>query len=259
MLADSLRFQKPTNAKPENVRRNHTMKSRHLIVVLLACIVLAVLSWSNGLVDVEQTMKNGDLIADAIQSYRVKNNSLPENLELLVPQYLKMLPTVKRRIPFMTDKNFNYSVYDVIPFSGCFYLNFMHKADGRNYKYDSRVDSIIYNRSGTIRLDYIEEHIPFEDIRLLSKTILAFYRDSLKYPKELNELIPGYMESFPYDTSARYRPYDIAPNFSAELLTYEFFQPSDTFRGKFRLSFDVVSGRYYYNTFTSAGGWAYDD
>lgn len=235
------------------------MKRRNLIAIVLACLVLVVISWSNWLIDIEQTTRNGDLVADAIKDYRQQNNALPTNLESLVPQYFKMLPRVKRKIPFLTNKDFNYSVYDVIPFSGCFYLTFKHKSDGRNYKYDSREDSIIYTRSGTDRPDYIEEHITFEDIHHIRNTILSFYRDSLKYPKELNELIPTYMESFPYDTSARYRPYDIAPNFSAELLEYEFYQPCDTFRGKFRLSFDVVFGRYYYNTFTNAGGWAYDD
>jgi hypothetical protein len=227
--------------------------------VLLACIILVVIPWSNWLIDLEHTKRNGSVVADAIKKYREQNNALPASLEELVPQYLKKLPRVKRSIPILSDKEFNYSVYDVIPFSGCFYLTFRHKSDGLNYKYDSRYNSIIYNMSGTVRTDYIEENITFEDIHLLSRRILSFYRDSLKYPTGLNELIPTYMKSFPYDTSARYRPYDIAPKFSAELLTYEFHQPCDTFRGKFRLSFDTVFGKYYYNTFTNDGGWAYDD
>ena len=225
----------------------------------MICVIVVGISWSNWLIDMEQTKKNGNAVADAIKEYRKQNNELPVNLESLAPQYFKRLPRVKRTFPFIADKGFNYSVYEIIPFSGCFYLTFMHKSDGRTYKYDSRDNSIIYTRVGTDRTDYIEEHITFEDIHVLSSTILSFYRDSLKYPTKLNELIPTYMESFPYDTSARYRPYDLAPKYSAELLTYEFHQPCDTFRGKFRLSFDVPFGRYYYNTFTNAGGWAYDD
>ena len=229
------------------------------ILLALCCIIIYVVSLTNWSFDIQQSKSNGDLITDAIITYRKQNNALPVVLESLVPKYLNELPRVQRTIVLLPSKDFEYSLINVIPFSGCFYLTFMHKSDGLNYKYDSREDSIIYTRSGTERLDYIEEHITFEDIRLLSSTILSYYRDSLKYPKELTELIPEYMDSFPYDTSARYRPYDITPNFSAELLKYEFYQPCDTFRGNFRLYFDVPFGRYYYNTYTNTGGWGYDD
>ena|GEM_PF-4681004 len=242
----------------QQYQQKYAMKNRKFFIILLLCIVLAVITWSGWLVNMKQTKRNGDLIADALKKYRVQNNALPTNLESLVPQYLNKIPRVERKIPFLTPKNFNYSVYDVIPFSGCFTLNFMHKSDGLTYQYDSRDSEFKYTGIGTEQ-DYIEEYITFEDINLLSSKILSYYKDSLTYPKALKELIPVYMESFPYDTSARYKPYDVAPNYSAELLKYEFHQPCDTFRGKFRLSFDVVLGKYYFNTFTDRGGWAYDD
>ncbi len=228
------------------------------ILKAVCCVIIYLISLTNWSFNIKQSKLNGDLIADAIITYRKQNNALPINLESLVPQYLNKLPTVQRRIISLPNKDYGYSLYNVIPFKGCFILTFMHKSDGLTYKYDSREDSIIYTRVGA-KPDYIEEHITFEDIRLLSSTILSFYRDSLKYPTELNELIPTYMESFPYDTSARYRPYDVAPNYSAELLKYEFHQPCDTFRGNFRLYFDVTFGRYYYNSITNTGGWGYDD
>lgn len=235
------------------------MKKTNFFILLSLCIVISLISYTDWLIDVRQSQINGDLIVHAIKTYRKQNNALPLNLESLVPQYLKKLPRVQRTIMFLPDKDFEYSLNRVIPFSGCFILTFMHKSDGLTYKYDSREDSIIYTQSGTTRPDYIEENITFEDIYLLRNKILSFYRDSLKYPTVLNELIPEYMESFPYDTSARYRPYDLAPNYSAELLTYEFYQPCDTFRGNFRLYFDATFGRYYYNTFTNTGGWGCDD
>jgi hypothetical protein len=234
------------------------MKKIGAFILLVSCITVPVISWTNWSFDIKQSKSNGDLIAHAIITYRKQNNALPLDLESLVPKYLYDLPRVQRTMRFLPSKDFKYSLHNIIPLSGCFFLTFQHKLDGLTYKYDSRNDSIIYTRNGT-KPDYIEENITFEDIYLLRSKILAYYSDSLKYPTELTELIPDYMDSFPYDTSARYRPYDIAPNFSAELLEYELHQPCDTFRGNFRLYFDVSFGRYYYNTFTNTGGWGYDD
>ena len=234
------------------------MKKSKLFILLFLCILFSIISWTDWSIDVKQSQENGDLIAHAIKTYRKQNNALPLNLESLVPQYLHELPGVQRTIIFLPNKNFKYSLHHVIPFSGCFILTFMHKSDGLTYKYDSREDSIIYTQIGS-KPEYIEENITFDDIYLLRNKILSYYRDSLKYPTELNELIPEHMESFPYDTSARYRPYDVAPNFSAELLKYEFYQPCDTFRGNFSLTFDVIYGRYYYNSITKTGEWGYDD
>lgn len=234
------------------------MKKARFFIILTLCIIISLFPLTNWSFDVKRSILNGDLIADAIITYRKQNNALPINIESLVPQYLNELPRVQRTMVLLPQGDFKYSLNNVIPFSGCFLLTFRHKFDGLTYKYDSRDDSISYTQIGT-KPDYIEENITFEDIYLLRSKILAYYSDSLKYPTELTELIPEYMESFPYDTSARYRPYDVAPNFSAELLKYEFYQPCDTFRGNFRLYFDLPVGRYYYNTYTNTSGWGYDD
>jgi hypothetical protein len=232
-------------------------RTRHLAVLTVFVLfpVRSIVNWSY---DVERTKSNGEEIVAAILKYREQNNQLPRDLRSLVPRFLKEVPPVERTLSFLPDKAFEYSLYNVIPFPGCFSLTFMHKRNGLTYRYDSRNDSIIYAMIGT-HPRYIEEDITFKDIHQLKDHVLAYYKDSLEYPASLNDLIPEYMDAFPFDTAARYRPYDIAPDFSAELLEYQYHQPCDTFRGNYRLIFKVTYGRYIYNTYTNAGGWGYDD
>jgi len=232
------------------------MKIRSFFIVLGLILILTIISWSDWLVDIQLTERNGNSIANAIENYQRQNHTPPRNLESLVPQYFEKLPLVKRKFVILPDKCFGYEIYNEIPLTGCFIINFMHQSDGRTYEYDSRENLFRFTGNST-NPDYIEENITFKDVELVSSKIESYYRDSLKYPEFLEELIPQYLVSLPYDTSARYK---FTSNFSAELLEYKFYQPCDTFRGKFRLYFDVACGRYYCNNLiANVGGWSYDD
>ena len=217
---------------------------------------MAFSSCADKTIDFKESEKRGKSIADAVKTYLKKEGKLPNFLDDLVPEYLVSIPEVKTN-SLGTKRYFKYNVYNIIPHSGCFMLKFMHKSDGDTYQYDSRTDLIENTGVSTMNNDYIEENITFEDVSFLKSKIQLYYNDSLKYPKSLKDLIPVYMNSFPYDTSAKYRPYNIAPKFKSELLEYEYYQPSDSFRGDYELYFDVTFGQYRY--ITESGSWYYDD
>jgi len=230
------------------------MKNKTLLFISTIIILISFSSCDDWKIDFKESERRGNLIINATKKYHKEKGEYPSSLDSLVPKYLNEIPKVKMFIG--KDRDFKYNLYGVIPYSGCFIIEFMYKPDGFHWEYDSRTDKFAQGGQKTINPDYIEESITFEDIKLIKNSINSYYKDSMKYPLKLNELIPTYMDSFPYDTAAKYRPYDIAPKFSSDLLEYKFYQPSDTFRGEFVLYFDVTFGTYEnYN----AGSWFYND
>jgi len=206
------------------------------------------------IINFNESEKQGNLIVDAINKYHDETNEYPQNLEILVPKYLHKIPEVQMRTGFQwVHIDFTYKLYNYIPYEGCFFIDFDYKRDGKTYRYSSINDSIVWTHISTINTDYIEELITYDDIWFLVNGVKSYYADSSIYPEKLIDLIPTYIDSLPYDTNSKYRTEKYC---CSELLTYEFHQPADTFRGKFSLYFDVSMGQYRYN---GKGNWYYDD
>jgi hypothetical protein len=206
------------------------------------------------IINFNESEKQGNLIIDAIKKYHEDIHEYPQNLDVLVPEYLSEIPEVQMRTGFKwINKDFIYYLVDYIPHEGCFYIDFQYKPDGKTYRYNSISDSIVWTLIGTINTDYIEELITYDDIWFLVHGVKSYFADSLQYPEKLTSLIPTYIDSLPYDTNSKYRTEKYC---CAELVTYEFHQPADTFRGNFHLYFDVSMGQYRYG---GNGHWYYDD
>lgn len=232
------------------------VKNSHIILLLIS-LGAFLSSCSKWCIDFEDSKKQGNIILYAINQYYIDTHEYPNSLDLLIPKYLSEIPKVRMKNNLCsTHEEFEYLLYDVIPYEGCFMITFDHKQDGRKYEYDSRTNKIEWTKIATTNTDYIEEFITFNDIVFIANAIKNYYSDSLKYPNAITDIQPLYIDSFPFNIKAQYRPKEIAPEFSADLIEYRCYQPCDTFRGKFKLYFNVSFGQIEH---FKNGGWIYNE
>ncbi len=231
------------------------MKYNLIIKILSLGFFLS--SCSDRLIDFSASERQGNNIVYAIEKYYKDKHVYPDSLELLIPMYLDSIPEVIMKKGLNRNKlEFKYYLYNVIPKEGCFLITFDQKSSSNEYEYDSRTDEINWTGNSYMNADNIEENITFDDIKIVIQSIKNYFKDSADYPEALKDLVPSHLDSFPFNLNAKYRPIEVAPNFESDLVRYNFYPPSDTFRGEYRLFFEVAFGQYEY---IGNGNWYYND
>ncbi len=228
--------------------------------IYLAVIVILLFSCCLDVnIDFKKSEINGNLIAHAIEEYHKNHNEYPDVLEQLVPEYLSNIPNVefKNRLGVSRENmSFLYEKKNIIPKYGCYIIEFDHKLTSKKFRYDSRQNKFEWTNIIINNPDYIEISISFDEVRVIINALDVYFLQNKHYPEKLEMLIPEYLESFPFNMDAKYRPYDVAPNFESDIFNYTSFQPDENIRGNFTLYFNVDWGSYQY---MGEDQWYYDD
>lgn len=232
-------------------------KKIYIPVFIIILIIIFLNNCKDISIDFSESEKRGNLIVDALNKYYKDKAEYPFSLDSLTPNYLREIPSVanKRFFPLVKRK-FRYVLWDYIPYNGCFIISYDCKKDGKNYHYDSRTNKTEWSGISTIYPDRADISIDHMDIEKIVNGIKSYYNDSLKYPTEIMQLTPIYLDSIPFDLNAQYRPILDNPQANSVLFEYTFHQPSDAFRGVYRVYFEVTFGQYINYNGTN---WYYDD
>ena len=162
----------------------------------------------------QRAVDRGNKIIAALEEYYKDNGFYPQNLDELVPKYLARIEKTGLFSSFMQPVDFEYKPEPVKYRPGFFKISYIdprkEKGDEdayRRYCYDSRDDKITIDKDAVnsmgITVEWIDK-IQEEDIRQIAYAVKQYFNDYKKYPENLNDVVPEYLEDLPTTLEPRY-------------------------------------------------------